>query len=245
MARPRAARSNRRSSQIDVVVLSTTASGVPFGEPRFLFIAAIVRFSTLDVVAEFARGAKNARMHTGLLHLHSLLRWVVVFAGVVAIVRAQQGVAGNAAYRRLPGTVFVMSLHLQLTIGLVLYFGTSPLVTTFLASPGASMKDALLRFFGVEHLIMMLAAVIVATIGSAKARRGADDVAKNKAARLFFTIAMVLLLAGIPWPFRAVGAGRAWFPGMTPTAAATTTTTPQAESPAQPAQPVAAPSPAN
>ena len=183
-------------------------------------------------------------MHTGLLHLHSFLRWVVVFAGVVAIVRAHQGVAANAPYRRLPGTIFVMSLHLQLTLGLVLYFGTSPLVTAFLAAPGASMKDALLRFFGVEHLVMMLAAIVVATIGSAKARRGADDLAKNKAARLFFTIAFVLLLAGIPWPFRAAGAGRSWFPGMAPAPAAQTTTTTTTPSPTYPSLPSAS-SPTN
>jgi hypothetical protein len=161
-------------------------------------------------------------MHTGLLHLHSLLRWVVVIAGVVAILRAQQGVAGNAPYRRLPGTIFVTSLHLQLVIGLALYFGSSVIVDSFLAAPGPSMKDGLLRFFGVEHLVTMLLAIVIATIGSAKARRGADDVAKNKAARLFFAVAFVLLLIGIPWPFRAVGAGRAWFPGMATAPAVTT-----------------------
>jgi hypothetical protein len=161
-------------------------------------------------------------MHTGLLHLHSFLRWVVVIAGLVAIVRAHRSLGSNGAYARAPGSVFVTSLHLQLTIGLVLYFGTSGLVASFLSAPGPSMKDALLRFFGVEHFVMMLAAVVFATIGSAKARRAGDDAAKNRITRTFFTIALVVLLAGIPWPFRAAGAGRAWFPGMAPAPAATT-----------------------
>lgn len=168
-------------------------------------------------------------MHTGLLHLHNALRWVILFAGIAAVVRAQLGVSGNTPYRRLPGLIFVTSLHLQLTLGLVLYVGTSPVVKNFLAAPGAAMKDAQLRFFGVEHLAMMVAAVVVATIGSAKARRGANDLAKNKAARTFFAVALVLLVAGIPWPFRGNGVGRPLFPGMTPSAVeqtpATTTTT--------------------
>jgi hypothetical protein len=178
-------------------------------------------------------------MHNGLLHLHNFLRWVVLLAGLVAVVRAHQGVAGNVGYRRGPGTIFVTSLHLQLLIGLGLYFGTSGLVTSFLASPGENMKNAVLRFFGVEHMVMMLAAIVVATIGSAKARRGADDRAKNKAARLFFAIALVLLLAGIPWPFRGGGVGRPWFPGMAPAPVAqaepSSTTTPPPTYPPLPA----------
>jgi hypothetical protein len=155
-------------------------------------------------------------MHTGLLHLHSALRWVILVAGVVAVVRAHRGLVAQQPYARAPGSVFVLSLHTQLLVGLVLYFGTSGLVSTFLAAPGPSMKDAVLRFFGMEHLVLMLAAVVVATIGSARARRAADDAAKNRGARLFFAIALILLVLGIPWPFRAAGAGRAWMPGMTP-----------------------------
>ena len=92
------------------------------------------------------------------------------------------------------------------------------------------MKVAALRFFGMEHLILMIAAVVVATIGSAKARRAADEASKNKTARTFFLVAMVLLVLGIPWPFRGDGVGRGLFPGMkAPVAEAPpTATTPDA-----------------
>ncbi|MBM4279678.1 MAG: hypothetical protein FJ137_02590 [Deltaproteobacteria bacterium] len=176
-------------------------------------------------------------MHTGLLHLHNLLRWVVLIAGVIAVVRAQRALSGNSPYARGPGMIFVMALHTQLLIGLALYFGTSGYVASFLAAPGASMKDAVLRFFGMEHLVMMLAAIVVGTIGSAKARRGADDGAKNRAARTFFAVALVLLLAGIPWPFRAVGAGRAWLPGMKPAAMTTAPATTTGTAPSTPLPP--------
>ncbi len=164
-------------------------------------------------------------MAAGLFHLHNLLRLIIVVAGVVVVVRAFMGVSSGKPYAKTPATVFVASLHVQLILGLVLWFGVSGLAATFRADPGAAMKVAALRFYGVEHSLLMLAAVIVATIGSAKTKRAHGDVAKHKTARLFFTIAMVLLVVGIPWPFRGEGIGRGLLPGMKATATATTTTT--------------------
>jgi len=164
-------------------------------------------------------------MAAGLIHLHNLLRLIIVVAGVVTVVRAFMGASSGKPYVKAPATVFVASLHVQVILGLVLWFGISGITATFRADPGAAMKVALLRFYGVEHSLLMLAAVVVATIGSAKTKRAQGDVAKHKSARLFFTIAMVLLVVGIPWPFRGEGVGRGLFPGMK-AAAATSTETP-------------------
>jgi hypothetical protein len=153
-------------------------------------------------------------MGTGLLHLHNALRWVIVIAGLVAVVKAILNASAHRPYQKGPGSVFVAALHIELLIGLVLYFGVSGLAAAFRADPGAGMKVAALRFFGLEHLVLMLAAVVVATIGGAKARRAADEAQKNKTARTFFLIALVLLALGIPWPFRGDGVGRGLVPGM-------------------------------
>ena len=107
-----------------------------------------------------------------------------------------------------------------------LYFGVSALAETFRANPGAAMKVAALRFFGMEHLVLMVAAAVVATIGSARSRRAPDEASKNKTARTFFVIAMVLVLLGIPWPFRGDGVGRGLFPGMPAPAAIAPVTAP-------------------
>lgn len=160
-------------------------------------------------------------MDAGMLHLHNFLRWVVLIAGLIAVVRGIMGRDGSKPYTRLPGTVFVASLHVQLVLGLFIYFGISGLVATFRADPGAAMKVAALRFYGVEHLLGMIIAAVVATIGSARARRAADDTTKNKTSSLFFGIALVIILVSIPWPFRGDGVGRGLFPGMKAPAATT------------------------
>lgn len=163
-------------------------------------------------------------MSAGLLHLHNALRWVILIAGLIAVVKAVMNLAANKPYSKAPGTVFVASLHVQLILGFILYGAFSGLAQQFRAMGGAAMKDAVLRFWGMEHLVMMLIAVVLATIGSARARRAPTDAAKNRTARLFFAIALVVLLAGIPWPFRQAGIARGLFPGMSAPAATATTT---------------------
>jgi hypothetical protein len=75
----------------------------------------------------------------------------------------------------------------------------------------AAMKDAVMRFWVIEHLILMVLSIILITIGYSKSKRAATDEAKFKLLAIFFGIALVLILMGIPWPFRMVGEGRGWF----------------------------------
>ncbi len=72
------------------------------------------------------------------------------------------------------------------------------------------MKDKFYRFFWVEHPLMMLLAIILITVARGKAK-----VLNYKAVGWLLFIALLLILAAIPWPFRdIVGEGRTWFPGM-------------------------------
>jgi len=72
------------------------------------------------------------------------------------------------------------------------------------------MKDKFYRFFWVEHPLMMLLAIILITVARGKAK-----VLNYKAVSWLLFIALILILAAIPWPFREiVGDGRKWFPGM-------------------------------
>jgi membrane protein DedA with SNARE-associated domain len=73
----------------------------------------------------------------------------------------------------------------------------------------ASMKDSLLRFFLVEHIGLMIIAVILVTIGYVKSDRVADEFKKNKQILVYYSVALLLILVSIPWPFRGLGTG--WF----------------------------------
>lgn len=145
--------------------------------------------------------------YTLLVSTHSLLRWLVLLALVFATFNYLFRWMNKLNYRKLDKTLYLVTLsifHTQIIIGLVLYF-TSPKVV-FAA---ATMSDSLLRFFTLEHGLLMLIAAILITIGSAKVRKLNDPVKKHKRGFWYLLITLLIILAAIPWPFRNFGTN--WF----------------------------------
>jgi hypothetical protein len=150
-------------------------------------------------------------MYIGLLHLHSALRYVVVILLIVAILKAFAGWFGNKSYtegdRKL--ALFTMiSVHLQLVIGLILYF-ISPVVQSALTDMGAAMKDTQLRFWAIEHIATNIIGIILITIGYSTAKRASTDKAKFTRTAIFYLIGFILIMSAIPWPWSRVDRG--WF----------------------------------
>lgn len=118
----------------------------------------------------------------------------------------------NAGDRKID--LFLMiSAHITLVIGLYQWFVGGFGYKSF-QNNGVKlvMETASLRFWAVEHIGGMLLAIVLITIGRGAVKRGSDASAHNKAAWLFL-LALIFILAVVPWPFRQ-GIGRPWFPGM-------------------------------
>ena len=151
-------------------------------------------------------------MYNFLLITHSWLRWVVLVMAVYAIYKNYEGFTSGRkwlASDKKVNTFFMSSLHLQLLIGLVLYFGFSPAVQSFMADVKGSMKISELRFFGMEHLAGTLLGIIVAQVGSIRAKKQISDAGKFRTAFFWFLTATIIILAMIPlgiW-----NAERPWF----------------------------------
>ncbi len=136
------------------------------------------------------------------LTIHNILRWLVLILGIVAVVRAYIGWFGKKEWSDLDdklGLGFTISIDVQFLLGLLLYFFLSPITTNAFANFGAAMSDSGTRYFLVEHSLMMLIAIIVAHIGRSRAKKADTDVGKFKQAAIFYTIALLLILAAIPW----------------------------------------------
>lgn len=141
-----------------------------------------------------------------LVAAHSGLRWVALILLLAAIFNAL-GNRSKRAYEKKDKMINLFAmvfLHIQLLIGLVLYF-KSPKVNFV----SGWMKSPLLRFFGLEHILMMVIAIAIVTIGRKKAENTADLSKRNGKIALWYTIGLIVILAAIPWPFRNLGAG--WF----------------------------------
>jgi undecaprenyl pyrophosphate phosphatase UppP len=150
-------------------------------------------------------------MYNILHHAHSGLRWVVLILVLATIFKAFSGMSGNKTFTagdKKLALFALMSVHIQLVLGLILYV---ILITADGFDFGASMKDPLMRFFSVEHILGMIVAIALITVGYSKSKRASSDKAKFKSLAVFFTIGLIIILAMIPWPFMAKFAGNKWF----------------------------------
>ncbi|HKK74575.1 MAG TPA: hypothetical protein VJ953_05865 [Saprospiraceae bacterium] len=146
-------------------------------------------------------------MYSMLTHAHSGLRWLVLLFLVLAIANAAMKMnkpqaTFGATDKRLSLFALIFT-HIQLIIGLILYF-ISPKVQ-FSAE---TMGNTVLRFYTVEHISLMLIAIVLITMGYSKAKRK-EGGKKFKTTFWYYLIGLVLILVSIPWPFRNLGAG--WF----------------------------------
>ena len=137
-------------------------------------------------------------MYIFLLDLHNLLRWVIVIVGVIAVAMALRGAFARAAWtgqQAALGSVFTISVDVQLLVGLLLYFVFSPITTGAFADFGAAMQNDHTRFFLVEHLPLMVIAIALVHVGASRARK----LNSARPAAIFYTVAMVLMVIAIPW----------------------------------------------
>lgn len=155
-------------------------------------------------------------METGMLHLHSILRYLVLFVGIWAVFAMYSGMSGKKPFSsksKKPALFFLILMDLQLVVGLVLYF-IGPLGYKNIQNQGFGevMKNSVARFFGLEHAVGMLLALILVHIGySITKKTDISDKKKFTKAFWFFLIAFIVMIAFIPWPFRE-SLGRGWMP---------------------------------
>jgi len=141
-------------------------------------------------------------LYPHLLAFHGLLRWIVLAVAVAAIFVAFSGWSGTkpaGTNLRRFSIIFVIAMDIELLVGLLLFFGASPITRAALANLSEAMKQQESRFFTVEHTVLMLLAVICAHVGAALSRKGRTDLMKYRGAAIAYTVALLLMLGGIPW----------------------------------------------
>lgn len=146
--------------------------------------------------------------YTIVLSLHNILRWLVLLFGLLAIIRSINGLNFKRGYTGQDNRIgmwFVSLLDLQVLLGLLLYFVLSPLTTVALQNFGRAMGNAPMRYFLVEHAVLMLLALVAAHVGRVMARKADSAASKHRRTAIWFAISLLIVLAAIPWPFLAAG----------------------------------------
>ena len=142
-----------------------------------------------------------------IVHAHSGWRWIVLILLLTAIIKTHLGWKGNKEFTegdRKLGLFTMLAFHIQFLGGLLLYFISPKVVFA-----DGMMGDSILRFFALEHFLMMAIAMALITIGYSKSKKATDAIKKFKYLALFYTVSLIIILASIPWPFRELGGS--WF----------------------------------
>lgn len=134
-------------------------------------------------------------MYNGLLFVHSYLRYIILVLLIIVIFVSLIGMMNKKPYTNSDnklGLFLFISTHLQLLIGLILFF-VSPVVQF----SGEAMKNAATRYWLVEHNTAMLIAIVFITLARTTSKKMADGQAKHKRMFIFNLIALVIIVLTI------------------------------------------------
>jgi 4-hydroxybenzoate polyprenyltransferase len=177
----------------------------------------LTRFHFIRFLPLLLKGTKTIIMETGLLHLHNLLRWIILVLLLVSIYKSYAGWKGERPFSAGDKKVWLFTMiasHITFLLGLYQWLLGRYGIFSYVKPEGVSMmKDPYLRFFQMEHPVSMILAIVMITFGHAMAKKNFDDTTKYKKAFTYFLVALVLILVAVPWPFRGLVA-RPLFPGM-------------------------------
>ncbi|MFL0094638.1 hypothetical protein [Tenacibaculum maritimum] len=134
-------------------------------------------------------------------NVHSYWAYIVVIILAYAVINAIIGLTQKKEFTQKDfriGLFTLIAAHIQLLIGLSWYF-MSPWYKFLKANGGEVMKDSTARLLAIEHPIMMVVAIILITIGWSRHKKQTSNIAKFKTFAIFYGLALLLVLARIPW----------------------------------------------
>jgi ABC-type uncharacterized transport system permease subunit len=142
-----------------------------------------------------------------VLTIHSWLRWAALLVGVTATFNAFRHRADTAERARGQrwDWGFMLALDLQALFGLLLYFGLSPFTRQAISDVEMAVRDPGLRFWAITHVAMMLVALVAVRAGRVFAMGDRTSRARRNGRYICFGIAVVAMVAGVPWPGLANG----------------------------------------
>ena len=154
-------------------------------------------------------------MYQVFVSLHNLLRWVVLILLVVTIVKTLIGMTSSKPFTagdKKSGLFLMISAHIIFLIGLIQWlFGPWGLQLIRSYGMGPVMKNSVYRYWTVEHITGMLIAIVLITVGRGVGKKNISDKSKHTRTFWFYLIALIIIMAIIPWPSRP-GIGRPLLP---------------------------------
>jgi hypothetical protein len=134
-------------------------------------------------------------MYSTFLLLHSVARYFVLILIIVLILKSLAGWMTRSVYTPADNKISLFTLifaHTQFLLGVILYF-----VSPFVTFSSETMKDPFMRYWTVEHITIMLIAIVLITVARSTSKKLTDGVARHRRLFILNAIALVLIMTGI------------------------------------------------
>ena len=134
--------------------------------------------------------------------IHSYWAYLAVLLLVLAFVNALIGLTKNKEFsdKDLRISLFTLIvIHIQLILGFIVYYVSPYYESMREIGMSATMKDAVIRLYTVEHPLMMILAIVLITIGFSKHKKQTTDKGKFKTLTIFYGLGLLFVLSRIPW----------------------------------------------
>lgn len=141
-------------------------------------------------------------MYHQTLFLHSYYRWFIILTIVGQMIWLYVGHRSKKkfSWKDYIALLIITSLYdLQLILGWILYF-ESPIVQSFWKNMSFSIKLRELRFFGIEHIIMMNTAIFLINFYTIRVYKKIGTYGFTYLFRRYIWI-ILIILSSIPWSF--------------------------------------------
>lgn len=134
--------------------------------------------------------------------LHSYFAYAVLLILILAVINALSGLMGNKMFTlekdfRISLFALIVS-HIQLVLGLILYFVSSNGLKAFQELGMGGMNSAA-RLLAVEHPFINIIAIVLITVGWSRHKKFLEGKKKFKSIAIFYGLGLVLILSRIPW----------------------------------------------
>lgn len=141
-------------------------------------------------------------MYDFIQKFHSGWAYLALLLLVFAVVNSFIGLTTKKEFTSKDRKIALFGLigaHIQLIIGLVLYFISQKGFKLFEIGVSDVMKNAEYRLTAVEHPLINIIAIAFITIGWSKHKKASTNDSKFKSITIFYGLGLLLILSRIPW----------------------------------------------
>ena len=130
------------------------------------------------------------KFHSGWAYLALLLLFIASLNSLIGYLTKKEFTPKD----RKIALFALISMHIQLFVGLILYF-----VSPYGKESFGLMEDAALRLTSLEHPLVNIIAIVLITIAWSKHKKATTSETKFKALYMPYIVALLLVLSRIPW----------------------------------------------